>query len=691
MEVREIHLYSEKVEEDDIKNLFNRIVKSRFPFLGFLDLSDIFSPNALTIMVKRNINTVKLYIKEKDRLQNVSPLIFPFRLCDNSVLKLSDGSFFPFPRIYFINGARHDLLDFVMKENIEQITLNITKVLGGFVASGSAINQNGQKGVVFIFSPQKFLMINLEKNPSVYIELLEPLPKQVYMSSKFPVFEESGITLGVDNYDPLQHTVIAGTSGAGKSKGLFILLRALEAKYGDKVRIIMIDPHGEFAKMMPHSKKVDFINNYVEPLDVGKEKTPMLTQLISQLISSTIGQDNKYSERVLFYTVHLLSSIGKLDLNNISLLLTDTTKKAEFVSMTDNSEVKRFFDEEYNDIYIHHFNSAVLPILNFIGEYQLYLGADKKRENMLDMINENRTTIVSFDPKFFGRRMISFLAGAIINQMYILAITERLDRPTILVVDEFPRVETKVTKDILSETRKFNLFAYLSCQYLGQLSKEVLDSVVSNSRNIIAFKINRQDAAMLSSIMEIKVEEYFKKHRATTELEESKKEMFVRLHQRECIVRLFDGTKYLLPMKVRMVDMAKWGYHDMNKVYQPKPKTQLEPVQNQTSVPNSVPSAKDEGNEEDEGTPLYYRQHNSVNGENVNENAPPSTEQDNRKDERPELPGPMTESAWIQETPEAIYGIQKAKNDAAERAEMEDAKKDERPQKERKRRSQKKD
>jgi hypothetical protein len=60
--------------------------------------------------------------------------------------------------------------------------------------------------------------------------------------------------------------------------------------------------------------------------------------------------------------------------------------------------------------------------------------------------------------------------------------------------------------------------------------------------------------------MEIKIEESFKKARTQTELEESKKEMFVRLHQRECIVRLFDGKKYILPMKLRVVDVVRWGY-----------------------------------------------------------------------------------------------------------------------------------
>ncbi|MFA6908084.1 MAG: DUF87 domain-containing protein, partial [Candidatus Micrarchaeia archaeon] len=349
-------------------------------------------------------------------------------------------------------------------------------------------------------------------------------------------------------------------SGTGKSKGLFALIKSIQAKYGKNVKIVMIDPHGEFVRMFPNDYIVDLVHNYIEPLDVGGNKTPLMTQLISQLLSSAIGGDNKYSERVLFYAVHLLSSIDSMNLKNVSLLLTDSSKRAEFVSSVENDEIKRFFDEEFNDIYIHHFNDAILPVLNFVGEYELYLGGDKKKEDLLNLIRKNNVTVISFNPNFFGKRMINFLAGAVINQMYILAITEKLDTPTILVMDEFQRVETKVVKDILSETRKFNLYAYLSMQYLGQMTKEVHDSIVSNIRNIVSFKLNRQDAEMISSIMEIKIEESFKKARTQTELEESKKEMFVRLHQRECIVRLFDGKKYILPMKLHVVDVARWGY-----------------------------------------------------------------------------------------------------------------------------------
>ena len=652
MECRELHLYSEKVEENDVKNLFNMVIKAKIPLFGFLSFRDILSINAVTLVIKRSTNTVKLYVKEKESIDNVSALVFPFRVCDSALLKLSKGSFFPVPKLFVIKGGTFDVLDFMLKEDIEELTISVTKFLGQFVGFATLITTNGRKGKAIVTSPQKFLMINLEKNPSIYIELLEPLPKQMSMTSNFPVFEEKGIKMGVDNYDPLQHTVIAGTSGSGKSKGLYVMLRALEAKYKDNARIILVDPHGEFVRLMPHARVVNFVNNYVEPLDVGRDNSPMLTQLVSQLISSSIGKENKYSERVLFYTIHLLTSIGKLELKNISSLLTDSSVKAQYVSLCDNDEVKRFFDEEFNDINIHHFNDAILPILNFIGEYELYLGSKKKRESLLDLMNSNRITIVSFDPSFFGKRMISFLAGAIINQMYILAITGKIQKkPTILVVDEFPRVETRVIKDILSETRKFNLFAYLSCQYLGQLSKEVLDSIISNTHNIIAFKINRQDATLLSSIMEIKLEEYFKKSRATTELEESKKDMFVRLHRRECIVRLFDGERYLLPMKLKVVDAKQWGY-----------KEQFAPVQNAVNEPD------DESDGNEGSTPLRYKNFQQSNEEDVPQSQQnyQQEKQQEEKDtemppEKPSLPNPMTERLWLRETPGTIYGLEKAK------------------------------
>ena len=555
MKVRELSLYTDKIEEADIKNFFEQIVRAKIPFLGFIDFSGIMSVDFVNVVVKRQANTIQFFVREKEHLKNVSSLIFPYRLAEP--MELEDRKTTISPKFYILSGEQ-DFLNFMMKENVELISLHIMQMFGRYIGIGNAINDKGRKFTVISTTPAKFLKVDLEKNPSTYIEVLEPIPKRIALTSKYPLFEEVGISVGVDNFDPFQHTIAVGASGTGKTKAMYALIRAIEEKHKDDVRFVILDPHSEFLKVFPNRKTVDFVHNYIEPLDVGGQKTPLMSQLITQLISSSIGQENKYSERVLYYAVNLLSAVDKLDLKNISALLTNSSTRAEFVSMTDNDEVKRFFDEEFNDIYIHNFNTAILPILNFVGEYELNLGGDKKKESLYDLIGKNRVTVISFNPQFFGQRMIKFLAGAVINQMYILALTNTFKKPTILVIDEVSRVETKVLKDILSETRKFNMYSFLSAQYLGQLSKEVLDSIISNVRNIIAFKLNKQDATLISSIIEIKIEEYFKKHRSLGELEESKKEMFVKLHQRECIVRLFDGTKYILPMKLKVVDVARW-------------------------------------------------------------------------------------------------------------------------------------
>ncbi|MFA6531065.1 MAG: DUF87 domain-containing protein [Candidatus Micrarchaeia archaeon] len=552
-EYSELSIYSEKINRQEYDALFTRMTRRHIPLFEMIDFSKIFSLKGFQLTLKRHNNTIKMYIGGGSDIYQQSALFFPFKIDKPVPVELMDSHFSLSTK--FVTNT--NMFDFLVKENVEEIRVKIFKI-GKFYGVGNYINKEGKRGIIILSNPTQFLEIDLEKNPLFYIELLDPIPKTVYLKSEDPIFEQDGLSIGVDNFNPLQHSLIVGSSGTGKSKFLEIMIRAMKKKYGDNIRVLVIDPHGEFSKTFENDKVVDFVNNYVEPFDVGKEKSPLITQLVAQLITSTISQENKYAERVVFYTVHLLASVDQLTLENMNLLLTDSAKRMEFSSQCQNDEVRRFFDEEFQNIYLHHFNDAILPVINFIGEYLLYLGKAKNLETLGDLMEKNQVTVVSFNPHYFGRKIIKFFAGAIINQVYMMAISEKLTRPTVMVVDEFPTVESKVTKDILAETRKFNLYMHVSAQYMGQLSKIVLDAIISNVRNIIAFKCTKDDANILVSMMEIKVEEFFKKKVSPSELEQSKKEMFLKLHPREAIVRLFDGVKYILPMKVKTADLEMW-------------------------------------------------------------------------------------------------------------------------------------
>jgi len=535
------------------KNFYDNLINTRAPFLGLIRFSDILSLRGLSFIVKCQGNTIRLFVKSKPNLYVQAPLVFPYRLERAKNVEFVNGRI-PLGLHIIPDG---NMFNFIIKENLQEIHMRIIKILGKFYGLGTTVNKNGKKSVLLLLNPAKFFEIDLEKNPAFYIKLLDPLPKMMTLHSSKPVFESTDVTIGVDTYDPFQHTLVVGTSGAGKTKYLEILIRAV-LEHNKDTHIVVIDPHDEFSKELPEGKVINFKDNYIEPLDTGGDKSPLQAQLIAHTITSTIGQENKYAERVVFYAVHLLASIDKLTLKNINFLLTDSTKRAEFASQCDNEEVKRFFDEEFQDIYMQHFNDSILPITNFIGEYLLFLGGEKKREKLNDLVEKNRLTIISFNPHYFGRNMIKFFAASIVNQMYTLAINGKITHPTLLMIDEAAIIQTKIMKNILAESRKFNLYLCLSAQYLNQFSKEILDSVMGNVRNIIAFKVTKEDARILSSTMEIKVEEYFKKKLSPSELEQAIREMFINLDPQECIVRLFDGKKYILPMKVKTVDMKKW-------------------------------------------------------------------------------------------------------------------------------------
>lgn len=560
----EISFYSNKITKENWLNFFKTLSKRDVPVLDVIDFSTILPLRPIKLVIKKNVNTIRIYLKERPNGgEDFSALIFPLKLSEKESIPLKKG--FPLG-LKIIKNL--DLFTFLVKENIEEITLEIKPTLGKYTATGVATRKDGSRKAIFLTNPEKFLEIDLEKNPSFYLELIEkPLLKSIYMDSEDPIFESKGANLGIDNFDAFKHSLIVGMSGSGKSKFIYILTKAIKKKYGRKAKVVLIDPHGEFSKIFKDQAKIiDFKKEYIEPLEIGRETSPMTTQLIENLIMSIIGQRNKYADRVLFYSIHLLSSIGELKLQNISKLLTDSPARMEYLNKSENEEVKRFFSTEFDDIYINHFNDAVLPILNFIGEYELYMGKQSKSVSLLDEIQKNEVTIISFDPHFFGRKMIKFLAGAVMQQMYVLSVTHKFNDPTVLIVDEFPIVETAVVKNIHAETRKFNLHLYLSMQYLNQLNKEIVDSILTNVYNYIVFKCNRQDANMISSIMDIKVEEYFKKHRQPSELEEEKKDLFINLTTRECVVRLFDGAKHLMPVKVFVSDSKNW-----DGVFLPKP------------------------------------------------------------------------------------------------------------------------
>ncbi len=552
---RKLLFYKGNVTKDEAKKFFENLTKPLSPLLGFLDFSWLFSSTPGFHIVYEG-NSIDVYVESNKKIEQISYFLFPFRVGNKVTLDKIKAKFC-IPSFFFVSSS---FVEFMIKTDIKVMDFKMFQFLTLKIGFGTGIKRDGCPVSFIILNPIRFFTIDMSKHPSIHLDVLEIALSSVSSKSKTePLFEDDfGNTIGIDSFDPIQHTLIIGESGSGKTIYLMMHLKAIYKYLNKKVKMVILDPHSEIADKLPIPKKIiDFKKAYIDPFTIKGKFSPMMAQLISQLIVDSI-EGNKYAERVAFHSVYLLGSIGKLSLDNLNLLLTDEAKRMEFVSKTKLEDVKVFFDNEFEDIYMKYYDKAILPLINFISEYKLHISHIRKKLNLEDLINENDVLVISFDPNTFSRRMIHFLGSAIISQMYMLALLKKFKIPTLFVIDEVARVENPVLKNIVAETRKFNLFLIMATQYLTQLRKDIVNAILSNVRNIIAFKLHKNDAALLAGAMNLKIEEYFKKVLSVNELEEKKKELFVELDSREVIVRLYDGKSYLPPKKTKTVDMNRW-------------------------------------------------------------------------------------------------------------------------------------
>ena len=96
------------------------------------------------------------------------------------------------------------------------------------------------------------------------------------------------------------------------------------------------------------------------------------------------------------------------------------------------------------------------------------------------------------------------LLGALVTTKLFLTALARQSRPEqertdhYLYLDECQAFSTTVLGSILSESRKYRLNLTLSHQFLDQLDKEIVQSILGNVGTIIAFRLGSLDAETLA-------------------------------------------------------------------------------------------------------------------------------------------------------------------------------------------------
>lgn len=370
----------------------------------------------------------------------------------------------------------------------------------------------------------------------------------------------------LESFEFFRHTAIVGQTGVGKSKFIELFLQKfLASPLKEDTSVVLIDPHDAIASNLQDKvpfKKIDFQQNSVNLF--FNRADPTLSSELTLLLFETLLSErwNDRLKRLLRYTLFLLFSIQKLEIPFLRTFLTDILTRKEVLKQFSGADnIRAFFDTEFIEFQTKFYDTTFIPILNLIEELNfipaILQPANAQMFSIEQLMQENKLIIFSLNRMKLGSAATRMIVGMIIQYIFMLAQTRAIDKKIILGIDEVPIVENKALPQILSEARKFDLGIWLAMQYLGQLSGEILDSVLANIYNWFAFKVSSDDAKILADNIEIQFTTEFAKRAKDLgfSTKDIKEKLLTSLNPRECITRIYTNGRFTQAFKMKVEKM----------------------------------------------------------------------------------------------------------------------------------------
>ena len=320
-------------------------------------------------------------------------------------------------------------------------------------------------------------------------------------------------SFGIRQPDRLFHTYIIGQTGTGKSALLANLaIQDVRMQQG----LALVDPHGDLA-----AEVLKAAGDRAIYWDVADPKCPYgynpltyVTAAYRPLIASGIIDTLKQQwadawgarmEHLLRYSVLALLQTPNATLADIMPMFTDKSFRSRVVSRVSDTEVRRFWADEFPNMNYKNAADGVAPIANKLGAFLAHpvvrkaICAPETPLRFRRIMDEGQVLIVNLGKGRLGTDIANILGGLVVSNVMHAAVSRQdqppeLRRPFILYADEFHSFTSTAFVGILSEMRKYGLGLVISNQYMTQLRDDVQEAVFGNVGTVMSFRIGAHDA-----------------------------------------------------------------------------------------------------------------------------------------------------------------------------------------------------
>lgn len=316
------------------------------------------------------------------------------------------------------------------------------------------------------------------------------------------------------------HTYVIGQPGTGKSRAIESwAMQDILAGRG----VGVIDPHGDlFQHLVARLSARPALWERVVVIDpTDREWTVGLDPLravsgfprqrlalfLTDIIVKIWGVNVSQAPRMVWLLTNSFLALADLELSLLDLprFLLDRPFREGLLPRLTREEVLTYFHLEYPKAEAGARQWAT-PVLNKIGgllfdpDVRLMFGAARPLD-FRAVLDGQRVVLANLPKGILGEGTSALLGAFIVAQIQKAALSRsdaRYRPPYYLYLDEFQNYTTDNIKDILSESRKYQLSLTLAHQYLDQLSVELRDAVLNTSGTLVSFRTGYQDAFRLA-------------------------------------------------------------------------------------------------------------------------------------------------------------------------------------------------
>lgn len=308
----------------------------------------------------------------------------------------------------------------------------------------------------------------------------------------------------------MAHQYILGGSGAGKSTLLKqLILDDINSGYG----VCFIDPHGydtdDLIQHIPRKRLKDTIvfdptdpTHFItwNPLEESNNP-PLMASTLSDTIKDAWGYHGVTTPVMDMYLYFTISSLieNKLSFYKSLQLLTDGKFRA---SLTFSDIVLgRFWDtfdemtpKEQRDITA----STLNKLFTLFGDVRIRRLLDvKKGQFRVAEAIKDKILFVRLPQGQLGMSKVSLIGSILLSQIHLACLARDTTSPFSVYVDEVHTFAPTILAEMLSGLRKFNVHVTVAHQYLDQLDKVFLASLLGNCQYRHIFRVSREDAERL--------------------------------------------------------------------------------------------------------------------------------------------------------------------------------------------------